>query len=610
MKRLPFWLLLFVPAIALACELHLGRTLQKSQLAGRHESAVKALDPLWVGPGFSGSWFDASRAGEGFTLQLLEDGSAVVVWFTFPPAGSAARQSWILGQNGRVAANRIVFEDVYTARGARFGPGFDPAAVQLTRWGRLEFTFSSCTQGQVAFQGAEGFGSGSHALTRLTTLDELSCVGTRRLGTTGARAASALRNHAGAFVDPTHGGEGWVIEPFSPTQAGAYWFTYDGNGEQAWLLGIGTVSGNRLVIDGTLRPVGTNFGAGFDPARVERTNWGRVEFEFGSCDTATVRYSSAQPGFGDGTLNAQRLTRLASATCLEATAIRPARANGTWRQGPRMPVPESENTVGILDGRIYSAGGYQGHRTLQRLDPETGTWSQLPPMPDGRDHGLSIAHDGGFWLFGGFSGGQGDASASWRFDLATNAYQSLPALVSVSASGGAYLNGYFYLGSDEGTLVQYDPRTHAQRLIPGVAFRVRDHSQVVAYLGEIWMIGGREIANNRWNTQNLVTIFDPVSETWRSGPPMARGHSGFAAAVVDDQVIVAGGEALDTLRVIPEMEVIGPGEPFWTLGPRMPAAQHGFQGVAYRGEFWTIGGSAVAAAGGSEGLVQIYTPNQ
>ena len=611
MKRALAWLLIAVPAVALACELHVSRTIQKSFFSPKSEvaEAGKALDPVWVGPGFSGSWYNEARAGEGFTLEILEDGSAVVVWFTFPPAGSAARQSWILGQNGRVEANRIVFEDVYTARGARFGPTFDPAAVQLTRWGRLEFTFSSCTQGSINYTGAAGFGSGSHTLTRLTTLDELSCVGTRRLTERGSRASSALRNYAGAFVDPTHGGEGWVIEPFSATQAGAYWFTYDANGEQAWLLGIGTLEGNRLVIDGTLRPVGTNFGSGFDAARVERTSWGRVEFEFGSCNTTTVRYTSAAEGFGNGTLTAQRLTKLASATCLDAAQIRPARANGTWREGPRMPVPESENTVAILDGKIYSSGGFAGHRTMLRLDAATGAWTQLPQMPDGRDHGLSIAHDGGYWLFGGFSGGQGDPGASWRYDIATGTYAQLPEVVSVGASAGASLNGFFYLGSDDGTLVQYNPRNRTKRVIPRADSNFRDHSQVVAYLGEIWMIGGRQILNNAWSTQNMVSIWDPVSETWRRGPPMARAHSGFAAAVVDEQIIVAGGEALDTLRVIPELEVIGPGESLWTLGPRMPSPVHGFQGVAYRGEFWTIGGSAVAAQGGSSGVVQIYTPN-
>lgn len=605
--------LLAAPFAVVACTWHLAQSAARAAAKAVGTVAVaaaessKALTPAWVGPGYSGSWFDPARAGEGFTLEILEDGSAVVVWFTFPPAGSTARQSWILGQNGRVSANRIVFEDVYTARGARFGAAFDPAAVALTRWGRLEFTFSSCTQGTMAYQGAPGFGSGGHALQRLTTLDELDCNGARRVNSAGARATSALRNYAGAFVDPSHGGEGWVIEPFSPTQAGAYWFTYDGSGEQAWLLGIGTLSGNRLRIDSALRPVGTSFGAGFDASRVERTSWGNVEFEFDTCNSATVRYGSSAAGFDNGTLRAQRLTRLASATCLDA--IRPARASGTWSAGPAMAVAESENAVALLDGKVYSAGGFRGHRTFQRLDLATGAWQVLAPLPDGRDHALAVAHAGGVYVFGGFPGGQGDAGTSWRYDVATNVHERLPGVIGVAASGAALLNGQFYLGSDSGELLQFDPRSGAQRVIPRIGTRMRDHSQVVAYLGEIWMLGGREFNQFGANMQNDVTIFDPVSETWRAGPRMARAHSGFAAAVLEDQVIVAGGEFTATGGVIPNLEVIGPGESVWTLGPNMPIPVHGFQAVAHGGRFITIGGSTVAGQGGGNGAVQIYTPN-
>jgi len=382
-RQLLCLLLALIAPTASACLLHRAQSALEHAKGSIAEFAgggpAKALTPAWVGPGYSGSWFDPARAGEGFTLQILEDGSAVVVWFTFPPAGSTARQSWILGQNGRVSANRIVFEDVYTARGARFGAAFNPADVALTRWGRLEFTFTSCTAGAMTYQGAAGFGSGAHTLQRLTTLDELDCNGVRRLNDRGARAITSLKNYAGAFVDPSHGGEGWVIEPFSPTQAGAYWFTYDGNGEQAWLLGIGTLNGNRLRIDNALRPLGTAFGAGFDASRVDRSSWGNVEFEFDACNSATVRYGSSATGFDSGTLRAQRLTKLASATCLDA--VRPARAAGTWSMGPRMPVPEAEIAVALLDMRIYAAGGLVGHRTMQLLDLATQAWHRREQLP-------------------------------------------------------------------------------------------------------------------------------------------------------------------------------------------------------------------------------------
>jgi hypothetical protein len=222
---------------------------------------------------------------------------------------------------------------------------------------------------------------------------------------------------------------------------------------------------------------------------------------------------------------------------------------------------------------------------------------------------MAVAHDGGIWIFGGYSGGQGDPYASWRYDVATNTYEVLPEIVSVAASGAAVLNGQFYIGTDDGTLVQYDPRTRTKRIIPRTGTRLRDHSQVVAYLGEIWMLGGREFMSGSVAMQNQVTIFDPASETWRAGPPMARAHSGFVATVLDDQIIVAGGEFSASFGVIPQVGVIAPGESLWTLAPPLPVPLHGFQGVAWRGELWTIGGAHNAGIGGGDGVVQIYTPN-
>jgi hypothetical protein len=52
------------------------------------------------------------------------------------------------------------------------------------------------------------------------------------------------------------------------------------------------------------------------------------------------------------------------------------------------------------------------------------------------------------------------------------------------------LNGYAYFGSAGGTLFQMDPRTLATRLIPRDASAPRDHSQLVAFQGELWMRPG------------------------------------------------------------------------------------------------------------------------
>src|SRR5262245_50422349 len=76
--------------VGLACNLE-HATVKRASSA----PAPKAISPIWAGPAHSGSWYAAERNGEGFTLQILENGTAHAIWFTYPPAGSAAQQAWI-----------------------------------------------------------------------------------------------------------------------------------------------------------------------------------------------------------------------------------------------------------------------------------------------------------------------------------------------------------------------------------------------------------------------------------------------------------------------------------------------------------------------------------
>ena len=47
----------------------------------------------------SGSWYDPARNGEGFHIEILPDGQALAIWFTYPgdTDNNETRQAWILG---------------------------------------------------------------------------------------------------------------------------------------------------------------------------------------------------------------------------------------------------------------------------------------------------------------------------------------------------------------------------------------------------------------------------------------------------------------------------------------------------------------------------------
>lgn len=120
---------------------------------------------------YNGSWYDPSRSGEGFTVQLLEDDSALVYWFTFGPDG---KRRWLFGA-GELADGRWVFPDMLTTRGPVFGDAFDPSDLELSSWGRLELTLS-CDGGEAHYESAlPGFEPGAMTLVQLTRMDGPAC---------------------------------------------------------------------------------------------------------------------------------------------------------------------------------------------------------------------------------------------------------------------------------------------------------------------------------------------------------------------------------------------------------------------------------------------------
>lgn len=571
---------------------------------GGASQAIFTSNDYWVSPAVSGSWFDAERSGEGFALELLPDGTAVVVWFTYPPAGAPGEQAWILGQGGVVEGDRIRFQQVYTARGARFGQAFDPADVVLTPWGSLELEFADCRNATVRWQGPSNFGSGERSLGRLTELDELQCFGDRRLTPLGARAASALKARGGAYLNPLGPGEGFVVEPLSETLAGFYWFTYDNAGNAAWLIGVGQFDGDTLTVD-TLRPVGTRFGANFVAADVQRNAWGRVTIQFTECNRANVQWEPTATGFNGGSRDLVRLTTLAGAPCIDT--LPDATITGSWSQGPALDSAESETAATVLDGRMYVVGGYSGRRTFQRFDFATGTWTRLADLPAGRDHAMAQSVAGAVYAFGGYLPLGVDDAPLFKYDVASNTWASVTGVPYASASGSAFLNGRFYVGDADGDLFEFEPATGNSRLIPAFDATERDHSQVVAFLGEIWMIGGRSLPTFE---QSRVTIYNPVTGEWRTGPSLREARAGFAASVLGNRIVVAGGERVyRTPRlVITSMESIAAGSNAWTLGAPTPVAVHGVPGVVHAGRWYLPGGSTVAAIGAPTPVLQVFTP--
>ncbi len=214
----------------------------------------------------SGLWYDPTRNGEGWLIEALPDGRALVVWFTYPAPGATAEQRWMVGV-GRVLDEGLVVETLQETRGGRFGADHDPLAVQRIDYGRLDFAQTGCGRAQLAWQGSATADRGRRNLVRLSRLADQRCPG--ELAGIGSPRFPASVN--GTWYDPARDGEGLVVQAQDDGPALIAWFTYDETGRQRWAYGTYDPASDRFLLQ---RPTGARFGAAFDPAQVVQQPFG------------------------------------------------------------------------------------------------------------------------------------------------------------------------------------------------------------------------------------------------------------------------------------------------------------------------------------------------
>jgi hypothetical protein len=110
--------------------------------------------------------------------------------------------------------------------------------------------------------------------------------------------------------------------------------------------------------------------------------------------------------------------------------------------------------------------------------------------------------------------------------------------------------------------------------------------------GELWVLGGFTSADLEVTTS--VDIYDPASDSWRSGPTLPGAQTHFAVVAFEGDVIVSGGftGAFTSARP-PTTDAVwrwSAGAGSWSMGPPLPAAGAAFE--------WALLGTALHLAGG------------
>ena len=343
--------------------------------------------------GHSAMWYDTSRDGEGWMLEVLPDDAAVVYWFTFDDDG---KPRWLVGTGNIMrgeTGDEIRFDELLAVHGPQFGPNYDPADAVFESVGSAQMRFASCNSGMVEF---DAYGrQGSFPLSRLTQTMGAGC---RPIHGTPGEPVQPYAGQSGSWFDPAFDGQGFSLEWMSNGSAALVWFTFDPHGQPYWLTAVGEMEAERLLFPELLAVQGGRFADPFDPEAVQYTPWGSIEMSL-DCDVGDASFVSNESGFIAGSFQLRHLTRLLKPACpwvkpkltdlydLELTEL-PA-----MPQAPPWPgdvvsadpgagsqvrsVANDGSVVGVRNIPTGEIAPYQVRNKAVRLRPGESNWSDV-----------------------------------------------------------------------------------------------------------------------------------------------------------------------------------------------------------------------------------------
>jgi N-acetylneuraminic acid mutarotase len=230
----------------------------------------------------------------------------------------------------------------------------------------------------------------------------------------------------------------------------------------------------------------------------------------------------------------------------------------SWTLGPPTPVPLHHSHAIAVGSRLFLIGGeFDGAGTgrpsvfldtVYELDAAGAAWLPRAPMPTKRSGGGVGVIDGKIYVAGGRPPRGNDFAV---YDPAANQWTVLPALptarnhLAVDAIGGKlYVAGGRVddVGSEmPGVLEIFDPSSNAWT---GGAPMLTARAGVtsVAAFGCLYVIGGEGNPANLHGVFDQTEAYDPRTDTWHSLTKMFTPTHGLTrAALLDGRIHVPGG---------------------------------------------------------------------
>ncbi|MGI5133845.1 carboxypeptidase regulatory-like domain-containing protein [Streptomyces sp. CA-106110] len=235
-------------------------------------------------------------------------------------------------------------------------------------------------------------------------------------------------------------------------------------------------------------------------------------------------------------------------TAAERTGTEPGSPNsgtpaGAWQPIADLPAAVYDNAVDTVQGTVYSALGAQQYdrelNSLYAYDPQTGTWSQRASAPQASEAPAHGVIDGKIYYAGGSQSGRAIATTQ-VYDPATDTWaKAADEPTPSSGAASAVLDGRLYVvgGGNGTTHVQvYDPATNAWSTAAA-------YPQTITG-GACGAIGGKLYCAGGFTNFGAVKdafVYSPSSNSWAriANLPIPLAQSSYTAA--NGQLLLSGG---------------------------------------------------------------------
>jgi N-acetylneuraminic acid mutarotase len=337
----------------------------------------------------------------------------------------------------------------------------------------------------------------------------------------------------------------------------------------------------------------------------------------------------AQRHFGSADAAAQKYGMPPLLTCPQHESTTPPPAPGpsppapaeAWQPRHASLTAVQQVSAAVLDGEIWVAGGLttlttstRATKTTQIYDPREDGWRAAPSLPVAVDHAMLVTYHNQVVLIGGFRSRDGESVASpevLMYDDSIGHWRHGPPLHHPRAAAAAAVVG--------DKIVVVGGRTGSERLVretevfDGAAWHDRasipvpgDHLAAASDRSYLYAVGGRKFDSP--HTTKAVQRYEPATDRWTRLADLPKLLSGAGAAIINGQLLVAGGESTtpNVVSTVQAYDLTAPTATWITL-PSLTLARHGLAVTAIGNTLYAIGGSTQPGHTASTATVDALT---